>query len=285
MQKFNIETRELNLDKETRVVSGYINVVDRHSNILTDKDGKKFIEKIMPKTFEKALAKAKSEGRTIPLMFRHREIITQDVELVEDSIGLKFSATIPDETVKIFDIENIKACSFGFKPLKEKVKGVTFGLYERIISELELLEVTLTNNQAYNGSLVECREGENDMTREEILKLIEELQTQLENIDGEKTPEIDSVEEIQLASDEEVRVDPVQEIAKQELEEEKIDIEEDKVENPVEVEIAKIDIAIAEAEILEKEKAKESVETEIEQKKLLAQKAKMKMQLELLKLR
>ena len=39
------------------VIDGYVNAVERFSKILTNKQGKKFIERIMPSVFQRAIEK------------------------------------------------------------------------------------------------------------------------------------------------------------------------------------------------------------------------------------
>lgn len=227
-------------------IGGYINATERNSNILKDKEGRKFIEKVRAGAFKEALEDAEKENREIPLMYRHKKLITKNVELREDNIGLRFEAEVDEDTYNMVKDNNLQ-CSFGFVPLKENIKNITLGFYERLLEKIKLLEVTITPLPAYNGSLVECREGEDEMElREELDKKIEEL-------------------------------------TDKELEEEKKDEKEDKVEKPIEEKIAEIDVQIAEEEVNEKEKEKESIEHEIAQKRLILEKAKM--QLELIKLK
>ena len=178
-------------------------------------------------------------------MYRHKKLITKNVELREDNIGLRFEAEVDEDTFNMVKDNNLQ-CSFGFVPLKENIKNITLGFYERLLEKIKLLEVTITPLPAYNGSLVECREGEDEMELRELLELREELDKKIE------------------------------ELTNKELEEEKKDEKEDEVEKPIEEKIAEIDVQIAEEEVNEKEK-------EIAQKRLLLEKAKM--QLELIKLK
>ena len=255
---------EIREDQGIFKIGGYINVTNRDSKILKDKNGKSFIEQVQEGVFKEALNDAKIEAREIPLLYRHKELIVKNPEIREDHIGLRFDAEVDMETYNKVKDENLQ-CSFGFTPLKQKVEDISKNLYRRTLEKIKLLEVTITPNPAYTGSLVEIREDVDIMTREEILALIEDLQKQLEKLDTDK---IDTVEEIKLASDEEVRVDPVTEVAKQELEEEKLDQEEDKIETPAEIEIAEVDVEIALAEKLEKELMVEKMQMQLELLKL-----------------
>ncbi|MDZ4993304.1 HK97 family phage prohead protease [Clostridium perfringens] len=202
MQRFNLEIREFETDSDKRVIGGYINVTERNSNILKDKEGRKFIEKVKAGVFKEALEDAEKENREIPLMYRHKKLITKNVELREDNIGLRFEASVDEDTYNMVKEENLQ-CSFGFVPIKENIKNITLGFYERLLEKIKLLEVTLTPLPAYNGSLVECREGEDEMELRELLELREELDKKIEEltdkeIQEEKIAEID----VQIAEQE-----------------------------------------------------------------------------------
>ena len=238
----NLEIRE---QDGVYKIGGYINATERNSNILKDKEGRKFIEKVRAGAFKEALEDAEKENREIPLMYRHKKLITKNVELREDNIGLRFEAEVDEDTYNMVKDNNLQ-CSFGFVPLKENIKNITLGFYERLLEKIRLLEVTITPLPAYNGSLVECREEEDEMELRELLELREELDKKIE------------------------------ELTDKELEEEKKDEKEDEVEKPIEEKIAEIDVQIAEEEVNEKEK-------EVAQKRLILEKAKM--QLELIKLK
>ncbi|HBI7133080.1 TPA: HK97 family phage prohead protease [Clostridium perfringens] len=251
----NLEIRE---QDGKRVITGYVNVPNKLSNPLKDKNGKIFVETVETGVFAKAINEAREKGKNIPLMFRHKDIISDNVEICEDEVGVKFTAY--DVREDIFNqIQNDGGkinCSFGFTPIKEKVIDISKNLYKRILEEINLLEITITPYPAYNSSVAytELREeGEDEMELRELLELREELDKKIE------------------------------ELTDKELEEEKKDEKEDKVEKPIEEKIAEIDVQIAEEEVNEKEKEKESIEHEIAQKRLILEKAKM--QLELIKLK
>ncbi|MEB4895155.1 HK97 family phage prohead protease, partial [Bacillus thuringiensis] len=82
------------------ILDGYVNVVDRESRMLPSPKGY-FKEKIVPKTFEKALKKAKN----VDLLFNHdktRKLGSTEngnLELYEETIGLGGLAAVSDEAV------------------------------------------------------------------------------------------------------------------------------------------------------------------------------------------
>lgn len=182
-----MEIREI---EGRRVITGYVNVPNTFSNPLKDKDGKVFIEKVEGGVFNKALNDAKEQGRNIPLMFRHKDIISENVEIEEDEVGVKFTAYDVEEEVfnQIREQGGKINCSFGFRALSEKVNKVTEAMYERILKAIELLEITVTHSPAYSKSVAyaEIREGENEMTIEELLKLKEDIENQIREKEQEK---------------------------------------------------------------------------------------------------
>ncbi|WP_032118895.1 MULTISPECIES: HK97 family phage prohead protease [Clostridium] len=212
----NLEVRENN---GTFKIGGYINSVERNSNILRDKEGRSFIEIVKAGVFKEALDEAKKENRDIPLMYRHKEIITKNVSLKEDAIGLRFEAEVNEEIYNMVKEENLQ-CSFGFTKVKDSIKNITQNLYQRTLEKIKLFEVTITPNPAYNGSLVECREGENFMRLEELLKLREELDVEIERLTNlekvvEKPEEV--VEEVVEVKEQEEKVDETgEEVIKEE---------------------------------------------------------------------
>lgn len=141
-------------------VGGYINAVDRPSQLLKHKDGRKFVEYIKPGTFADALTRNKE----IYLLHEHRanDILakTSDktLNVYENQIGLKFTAQIEyDDTLYRSIKNNEYGNSFGMKVLKDDWIENRDGTYTRSISKIELFEVTLTKNPAYKGSETELR--------------------------------------------------------------------------------------------------------------------------------
>jgi len=147
--------------REGQKIGGYINVTERESEILYNKQtGKWFKETMKQGVFKRALEKAKE----IPMLLQHdwnKKLASTEnstLKLEEDNIGLRFEATIEDRQA-YEDIKNkkINACSFGFRALEEKRTPVDSRLEKREVSEIELLEVSIVSNPAYIGSLCEAR--------------------------------------------------------------------------------------------------------------------------------
>lgn len=147
------------------IIDGYVNSVERFSKILSDKNGK-FIEKIMPTVFQRAIEKNDS----IKVLLNHnydRELAnTKDgtAELYEDNIGLRAKVEITDEEV-IEDAKNnkLRGWSFGFICKKKDEKTNENGIIERTVRDIDLMEVSILNSKkvpAYVGTSIEMRDGE-----------------------------------------------------------------------------------------------------------------------------
>ena len=152
------------LEGENLNIEGYVNAVGRESELLfSAKKGKWFKEIMEPGVFKRAL----ENNIDIPMLLEHdysKEIARTSngtLELTEDSIGLKFKATITDEEL-YSSIKNgeINSCSFGFVCEEEEIEFVSNREEKRYVKGIQLLEVSLVKNPAYIGSLVEARNME-----------------------------------------------------------------------------------------------------------------------------
>ena len=125
-------------------ISGYVNAVDRYSKELYSEQGK-FVEKVKPETFNKALARAENIDMLLNHDVRHKlaSTMNQTLELREDNIGLYARAIIRDKTVIQEAKEgNLKGWSFGFRALSEtweEEKPVA----RRTLEDIDLMEVSL----------------------------------------------------------------------------------------------------------------------------------------------
>ncbi|HDR4366789.1 TPA: phage major capsid protein [Bacillus cereus] len=167
-QKNQIELRNVRLDGVQQnadgslFVSGYVNKTGTWSQTLGRKT--KFIEKIMPGAFKRALERAEN----IDFLYEHdnNKILadTRSGKLVlrEDDKGLYMEATISKTTwgqdafelIKDGIIQNM---SFGFRKLKDEIITKASGIHERIVHELELLEVSAVRKPAYVQSSIAAR--------------------------------------------------------------------------------------------------------------------------------
>lgn len=164
MQKIELRFNEMKLEStdEGLKVSGYVNKTNKWSETLGSR--KKFVERILPGTFRKAL----QNGNEINFLAEHdnAKILAStrndSLTLREDEQGLFMEATIAPTSwgkdyhtlIKEGIIQNM---SFGMKVLKDTWRKLESGLYERSISDLYLAEVSAVRNPAYVQSTISAR--------------------------------------------------------------------------------------------------------------------------------
>ena len=234
--EYRIKDMELqNNEDGSYKIGGYINVTNRESETLYNKKNGKYFKEIMTSgVFEDALERAEE----IPLLLEHNwdeklaSTSLGDLKLREDNIGLRFEATIKDESLyQKIKAGIINSCSFGFKVLRERVECINSKLDRRFVDAIELLEVSLVKNPAYVGSLCESRSYEDELAK--IREAIADLQTkeaelvaklediEVEDKDTEISKEDKTTEEI---TEEKNEADTVNEV--EPTEEEKVTSEE-----------------------------------------------------------
>lgn len=193
-----IEIRENGLNLE-----GYINVSERPSKPLRDSEGQ-FIEVVREGVMGRAI-----QRRNIKLLFNHdwnRELgdTNSNLQLQEDSIGLRFRAFITDsEVIEKAKKGLLKGCSFGFRVLKQSKENIN-GICKRYLEDIELFEVSILDREpAYSGCLAEIRSLENeDLEVREIPLEIQE--TTEEEIVEENVEEAEVVEDTEVTTEDEV---------------------------------------------------------------------------------
>lgn len=232
--EYRIKDMELqNNEDGSYKIGGYINVTNRESETLYNKKNGKYFKEIMTSgVFEDALERAEE----IPLLLEHNwdeklaSTSLGDLKLREDNIGLRFEATIKDESLyQKIKAGIINSCSFGFKVLRERVECINSKLDRRFVDAIELLEVSLVKNPAYVGSLCESRSYEDELTkiREAIADLQEkekEIMAQLEDIEVEETEISEEETTIEKNLEDKNEVDTVNEV--EPTEEEKVTSED-----------------------------------------------------------
>lgn len=239
--EYRIKDMELqNNEDGSYKIGGYINVTNRESETLYNKKNGKYFKEIMTSgVFEDALERAEE----IPLLLEHNwdeklaSTTLGDLKLREDNIGLRFEATIKDESLyQKIKAGIINSCSFGFKVLRERVECINSKLDRRFVDAIELLEVSLVKNPAYVGSLAESRSYEDELTkiREAIADLQEkekELMAQLEDIEVEEAEisEEETTTEENLEDKNEVELTEEEKVTSEEVEDEVLDEEIEEV--------------------------------------------------------
>lgn len=157
---------EIRADKV--ILDGYVNAVERVSKPLYSRFGE-FIEKICAGAFGRAIKR----NDDIRILLNHdweRDLGgtgTGEIELAEDTIGLKAHAEITDAKV-ISDARagKLVGWSFGFRDRAvEVLQDNETGLPLRSVKDLDLYEVSILNDEktpAYNGTSVSVRSAEGD---------------------------------------------------------------------------------------------------------------------------
>jgi uncharacterized protein len=184
------------------ILDGYVNVTQRESRVLPSPRGK-FVEEIMPKAFERALQKNDS----VDLLFNHdrnRKLgstKTGELELREDSVGLRAIATVLDtEVIEKAKTGELRGWSFGFSSVLDEWKTREDGMQKRSISELELYEISVLDvTPAYVAQSIEARGEDGPILTE---TRTEDFEAKIEDNSGktednlEKTDETKKQEEI-----------------------------------------------------------------------------------------
>lgn len=145
------------------LLDGYVNAVDRESRILPSPRGP-FKERIVPNTFQKALERTNN----VDLLFNHNETrklgstSQGNLQLFEDSIGLRAIATVSDnEVIKKAKDGKLTGWSFGFVDKKPNWQDGSDGIQRRYLEDIDLLEVSiLDKTPAYIATSIEARAEE-----------------------------------------------------------------------------------------------------------------------------
>ena len=154
-QKMSVEIRS-----DAVLLEGYVNAVGRDSRILTDRTGKKFVEQIVPGTFQRALEK----GNNVKIDLNHNRVLgsreTGEVELYEDAIGLRAKALISDPEVRSLARNNrLTGWSFTFIPREVTIEPTDNPEIERrYLKDIDLEAVSILSvTPAYIATSIEAR--------------------------------------------------------------------------------------------------------------------------------
>ena len=208
-----IEIRENGLN-----IEGYINVSERPSKPLRDSEGQ-FIEVVREGVMGRAIKR-----RNIKLLFNHdwnRELgdTNSNLQLQEDSIGLRFRAFITDsEVIEKAKRGLLKGCSFGFRALKQTKENIN-GICKRYLDDIDLFEVSILDREpAYSGCLAEVRSLENEDLEIREMPLEIQENTEEETVEG-NVEEAEIAEDTEVTTEDEVEenIEPQEEIIEQNL--------------------------------------------------------------------
>jgi hypothetical protein len=179
---------------ESVVIDGYVNAVARDSRPMRDRaTGQRYVEQIVPGVFERALKR-----NDVDLLLNHdaaRKLgsTKTNLTLYEDSIGLRAHAEISDpEVIKKAREKKLRGWSFGFYERDASEEELGNGMKRRYIEEMELAEVSIVDERkipCYEGTSIEARaEGKEVLTSEplETRAVYIEVETPKETIDYKK---------------------------------------------------------------------------------------------------
>lgn len=176
----NLQTRSQG-DSESNVIEGYAAVFNSPTDIWG-----MFTEVIAPGAFADAIV----SNNDIRALFNHdwNNVLGRTksgtLRLSEDARGLKFEVDLPNTTLAKDLSESLKRgdisqCSFGFVPTSETWD------YEpeipvRTINSVELHEISVVSIPAYEDTEVSLRSKEANKSIEQRLKLIQKINSVLE---------------------------------------------------------------------------------------------------------
>lgn len=151
-------------------VSGYVNKVGEQSEVLRSKSlnnipARNFVESISKGAFKNAILNSKHDIDFLAEHDKSKLLASTrngSLSLTEDDNGLFMEAEIAptswgQDIYTLIKSGLYKNMSFGFKVIKDEWKKVKTGLYERVIKDLDLLEVSVVKNPAYASSTIEAR--------------------------------------------------------------------------------------------------------------------------------
>lgn len=169
----NLEIRSANI--EERKIEGYAAIFNDEYQLISDRWGEKFYERVMPGAFTRTLKKRSDD---IFMLINHdwNKVVGRsgsNLNLFEDEKGLRFELTVPNTTDGNDLLENVKnslirGCSFGFKIEDQVTRWDDDWNFYRDIKEVELFEVTATPIPAYGDTEISARSQNNDMNIKEL---------------------------------------------------------------------------------------------------------------------
>ena len=160
--ELRVHPSEFRIDDELLLVEGLVNKTEEWSHLLGTR--KRFKEKIKAGVFKRALERAKS----VDFLAEHNpkyllsSTTNDSLELWEDEEGLKMRAKICPTTYgkdcyALMKSGLLAHMSFGFKIRSQSWKKMLDGTFERVVNDLDLIEVSAVRNPAYPQSAISAR--------------------------------------------------------------------------------------------------------------------------------
>lgn len=180
-------------------LEGYVNAVGRDSRPIPSPHGR-FIERIEPQTFAKSLRRKPN----VELRFNHRSdrvlgsTLGGELELEEDSIGLRAKCTVTDtEVIDKAKRGELRGWSFGFYKNIDRWEDAG-EMQRRCLEDIELTEVSiLDKTPAYIATSIEQR-GDKDNPVE--IRSTDDKSEVTDLSQKEQTPPLNEAEERDLLS-------------------------------------------------------------------------------------
>jgi len=176
-------------------IDGYVNAVGRDSRPLRDRStGQRYLEQIVPGAFQRALSR--NEVKLL-LNHDHDRVLgsTEDnLELHEDTIGLRAHAVITDaEVIQKAKDHKLRGWSFGFYERGASEEDAREGMKRRFVEDMELVEVSIIDDRK-----IPCYDGTSIETRSEEVIQPDVLETRADYF--EALPQQESKEPVDLSS-------------------------------------------------------------------------------------
>lgn len=157
------------------LIDGYVNAVGRDSRPMRDKNGKRYVEQIVPGVFKRALSK-----NEVKMLLNHDEnralgSTETNLTLQEDAIGLRATAEITDaEVIQKAKEGKLRGWSFGFYEKDASEEDMANGLKRRFVEEMVLVEVSIIDERkipCYEGTSIETRAEGKEVIRADVLEV------------------------------------------------------------------------------------------------------------------
>lgn len=146
-----------------------------------------FIEKIPTETMKTAL-ESNSEGLKVHLEHSKLINLASDLEwrAVEDGFEFEVALNNGTEELRRQVADNKYKVSFGFTSLKDSWKKASNNIYERIVENMKISEISLVSNPAYTSSFAETRSLNDLLKKEEIERKKAEARLMYLRLKGEE---------------------------------------------------------------------------------------------------
>lgn len=178
-EKMNVENVENEGKEEKQLkIEGYVNITNTPSDVILSEDGEPFTEKIEKGAFKKALDQQQND---INLLFEHDKAMilastkNGSLELAEDEKGLFIKATLlksklSEHIYELISKNFLEGMSFGFICKEAEMDTDENGNVQRVVKNLQLIEVSIVQQPAYNDTTLSTRSKSFELKAESFNK-------------------------------------------------------------------------------------------------------------------